>query len=292
MRTFLAALCLAFAACAGGADPTSSLVDTELDFAYVADHLGMNAAFQKFLDKDSILFRPHPIDGLKATADRDDDPLPMSWHPTRAGVSGAGDLGYTTGPYELRLDDSGEPPLYGYFVTVWKRQGDGGWKILIDLGTENPPNESCHESPDFTRRATSAAAEDAGTTGPGELLGLDASLSVLAATDGLPAAFDGYLADDARVYRDGACPAEGRSAAQALLQAQAATVRWVPIDAIVANSGDLGYSYGSYERLDDSSGRPERGYYVRVWRREAGDWMLALDVTSPVIEDAEPAAAD
>ena len=47
-----------------------------------------------------------------------------------------------------------------------------------------------------------------------------------------------------------------------------------------ARSGDLGYSYGTYQV---SGARPERGAYVRVWTRDAaGKWFVVADVTQPV----------
>ena len=41
-----------------------------------------------------------------------------------------------------------------------------------------------------------------------------------------------------------------------------------------ANSGDLGYSYGTYQ-----TGTAKPGAYLRVWTREAtGRWLVVVDV--------------
>jgi hypothetical protein len=50
----------------------------------------------------------------------------------------------------------------------------------------------------------------------------------------------------------------------------------------VAQSGDLGYTYGSYE-LKEANATSEKGYYARVWKRGANDqWQVVLDTTSPL----------
>ena len=54
-------------------------------------------------------------------------------------LSTAGDLGYSTGPYEFRKDAADAVPAsFGNYITIWKRQPDGTLKVLIDLGTANP----------------------------------------------------------------------------------------------------------------------------------------------------------
>ncbi len=53
----------------------------------------------------------------------------------------------------------------------------------------------------------------------------------------------------------------------------------------VAQSGDLGYTYGSYElkETSNSNATTEKGYYARVWKRGANDqWQVMLDTTSPL----------
>jgi ketosteroid isomerase-like protein len=66
---------------------------------------------------------------------------------------------------------------------------------------------------------------------------------------------------------------------------------WEPIDATVADSSDLAYTYGSYVLTAQAppSDLLEKGYYVRVWRKDAADdWRLAVEVTSPVPPERDP----
>ena len=54
----------------------------------------------------------------------------------------AGDLGYTRGTYESpMLGPNGEQLLErGKWVSIWKRQTDGQWRIVVDIfNTDTPP---------------------------------------------------------------------------------------------------------------------------------------------------------
>jgi len=61
----------------------------------------------------------------------------LSWTAAKAEVS-AGDIGYTTGTYEMTLGGNSEK---GKYVTVWKKQGDA-WKVAEDIfNADAPPKE-------------------------------------------------------------------------------------------------------------------------------------------------------
>jgi ketosteroid isomerase-like protein len=54
----------------------------------------------------------------------------LHWTATKADVGAAGDLGYTTGAYEATMNGATEK---GKYVTVWKKQPDGTWKVSNDI---------------------------------------------------------------------------------------------------------------------------------------------------------------
>ena len=46
-----------------------------------------------------------------------------------------GDTAYETGKYSYKFQEKGQPVNEeGRYVTVWKRQSDGSWKIILDMG--------------------------------------------------------------------------------------------------------------------------------------------------------------
>ena len=46
-----------------------------------------------------------------------------------------GDNAYETGKYSYTSLEKGQPVTdEGHYVTIWKRQSDGSWKIIMDMG--------------------------------------------------------------------------------------------------------------------------------------------------------------
>jgi uncharacterized protein (TIGR02246 family) len=68
--------------------------------------------------------------------------LKISWHPVKAEVAKSGELGYTSGVYQMTYNDPAGKPVSdtGKYVTVWKKQRDGGWKVLLDIFNSDLPS--------------------------------------------------------------------------------------------------------------------------------------------------------
>jgi ketosteroid isomerase-like protein len=60
----------------------------------------------------------------------------LIWSPLGGGLAESDDLGYTYGTYES-LDGSPEPTR-GKYVTIWKRDEGGKWRVVLDLGNREP----------------------------------------------------------------------------------------------------------------------------------------------------------
>ena len=62
----------------------------------------------------------------------------LRWSPDHAEASGDGTLGFTWGRWTLaRRDSSGTRQVgQGRYLTVWRRQPDGTWKVEADIGTD------------------------------------------------------------------------------------------------------------------------------------------------------------
>jgi len=63
----------------------------------------------------------------------------LTWSASMADVGGVADLGYTIGTYHMAFQDPGGNPVEidGKFMTVWKKQPDGTWKIAVDMFNAN-----------------------------------------------------------------------------------------------------------------------------------------------------------
>lgn len=62
----------------------------------------------------------------------------LRWKPDHARISGDGTLGYTMGRSETwkRQGDSSVVVGRSRYLTVWRKQADGSWKVDADIGTD------------------------------------------------------------------------------------------------------------------------------------------------------------
>lgn len=116
------------------------ILQTEADFAKMAEEEGIPEAFLFYADEDAVLLRSNKlVKGKKAIAENYKDRqnknnISLTWKPDFVEVSAAGDLAYTYGEYEYKIIDSMglENTSTGVFHTVWRRQEDGSWKYVWD----------------------------------------------------------------------------------------------------------------------------------------------------------------
>jgi len=61
--------------------------------------------------------------------------------PLYAEAAHSADLGYTTGSFEIHDKSSDGTPVMrkGSYVTIWRKQPDGTWKVALDMGSFVPP---------------------------------------------------------------------------------------------------------------------------------------------------------
>lgn len=278
-----------------------SLVEAERAFARRSLEVGWREAFLEFFADDGLSFAPGPGNARERLRQRPATtrPIPYSldWWPVFAGISHAGDMGFTTGP-SVGVDNTkpGGPPHYGYYFSVWKKQPDGAWKVALDVGTQSPAlgddpaarrNVRAVGSATWRpkRRESDPAKESAREERDrAALLKTERERFAGERAADVVAGYGLHLLREARLHRSGFVPIVGGDAILSHLYLRAARLAWQPAAADIADSGDLAYTYGTYElteRGDGASGgeRIERGHYAHVWQRdERGDWWLVADV--------------
>ncbi len=279
LRTLL--LCI-FAAgvCAQSQPPPSatlaSLVDSERAFAKMSVDQGRRAAFLAYFGDDAIFLAPGPVNARQTIQGWPTQAAArLDWEPRFGDVAGAGDLGYTTGPFVRTSAANGEGGGTGWYFTVWKKQPDGRWKVAIDAGITSPPDGALRSSSFRAAAATPVAATDSAAR---SLVGADRALCESIASAGVAAALVAASSDETRVYRDTQRPIVGSAAIRSFFTPSAERMSCPPAKDETAQSGDLGYTYGSYvlERTPRES-----GWYLRVWTRRSGQWKLAFDLLVP-----------
>lgn len=274
----------------------ASLVAAERAFARTSVERGIRDSFLAFFADDGINFQPHPTKTREAflsapPAPTVQAPITLNWEPVWADVSGAGDLGFTTGPYTL-TDNSPQqrPTRHGYFFSIWKKQPGGDWKVVLDVGTQNPA--PAPQPPAFHAARSSAAhvrgsrdAKRSREEGRAALLELERTFLKETRARGFLKAFVAYLTDESRLHRQQQLPLIGSNAINRFLALKPPVAAWSPLFADIAESGDFGYVYGTYELKDNpaQASAIEKGYFVRVWKLgQGGKWKVALDLNSPL----------
>jgi ketosteroid isomerase-like protein len=254
-----------------------SVAASERAFARQSVEHGMRAAFLEYFADDGINFAPGPGNTRERFRARPDaiEPFVLDWHPAIAAVARAGDLGFTTGPFTIiGRAPAVREPAQGIFFSVWRRQADGNWRVIVDGGvsTNAPvPDAAFGEDP----QPLSPIANAAESAGQKALFDLEARPLF-----GEPAGANGYaalLADDARLVIGPTPPRLGRDAILAQIAERQLRFRWETLAADVSRSDDLAYSYGRLHLLD-AAGKPA-GHYVHVWMRDrGGSWRIVAEL--------------
>ncbi len=253
-----------------------ALVATENNFSRASVEHGIRDSFLQFFADDSIIFAPEPKDGKKFYATYEDKGRKLIWRPIFATIANSADLGVTTGPWEIKSSASDDTSVaFGQFVSIWKRQPDKSWKVIVDVGIDNPqpkkppgeiqlspPNEALQsEDADLARRALENAE----------------SAFAKALTEDEGGAIVAWASDDIRVFRENAFPAVGKTNAKLMLNSDTAKMMRTSSSGGMSASADLAYRYGGYSA--DRTTVTERGYFLSVWKAEPnGAWKIIVDL--------------
>ena len=282
--TFLLAITMMTELHAQTPDPLASLVAAERAFARMAADAGMKPAFLSWLDDQGIVFRPDAKNGKAVWSEAPESRAILAWDPVWAEVSSDGSLGYTTGPWTFRPSPEEPVASSGTFISVWRRDRNGRWKVMVDLGVSHQLVSDTTDSvatstirPVVPPNAQSAEIERE------RIHALEVDLSAQATVFGFSRAIQPFVADDTRFNRNGQTPIVGRSAIDGLLAQDQAQRSWLVSGWDIAGSRDLAYAWGTYQTVALEPGAAEKGSYLRIWRRNpAGKWTVALEVTSPL----------
>jgi ketosteroid isomerase-like protein len=186
----------------------------------------------------------------------------------------------------VRASRDGGKPRFSNYASVWKRQKDGSFKVVMDVGINTPAEVKFPAG--FARAPLKNRFTGDYDDSTAPLGTADEVLNSALRTDQLRA-YRPRLAEGVRFHRQNQMPIVGIQAATKWLASQRPVSSADSRFSEVARSGDLGYTWGTYSiapRTVTARGRGqsqtlnvEAGFYVRVWVRErSGQWKVALDV--------------
>ena len=124
-----------------------------------------------------------------------------------------------------------------------------------------------------------------------DLLKTDIAFSKLSEEKGRSVAFLEYAADNATVLKTFSHPLTGKEKIKSLFDAfpdSLYSCTWVPISADVARSGEIGFTYGTYQLDIKKTGEHEAGTYCVVWHKDTTNaWKYILTSGSEGLDPAE-----
>ena len=264
----------------------SSLIAAENYFSAFTKKNGSKDGFLKVSDDETIIFRPEPVK-VKDFYSRGtiDAPGQLSWEPTYAKISGSGDWGFSTGPYTY-LGVESASPVNGQYLSVWKANSKGVWKLALNLGIShgkpgNTPELDFRDAKNvkFFRQLSPARLKqrEAMITTTDQLFS-----NTLIKDQSL--AHDIFLAEDARLLFPGEEPIIGKARIHHFISKSQISIESEPIRADRALGSDLAYSYGiAYITKNELI---TKYHYIRIWESQEGyKWNVIVEVFTPAKED-------
>ncbi|MGA3213661.1 MAG: nuclear transport factor 2 family protein [Terriglobales bacterium] len=130
-------------------DPTvkpGKMMLFDLEARFAKDVLARGgAAFADWFAEDGVALGngQAPVVGKVAIAKSaawDPKAYQLTWTPTDAVMGPSGDIGYTWGHFEGHSKDANGNPVTttGRYITIWRKQADGNWKVVLDAGANEP----------------------------------------------------------------------------------------------------------------------------------------------------------
>lgn len=242
-----------------------ALINAERSFAGYSVAHGTKDAFLKFADSNGIVFdKAKAVNALQLWNSRDKRPGVLNWWPEFVEIASSNDFGYTTGPWEFKMNDT--VAARGQFTTVWHLTQNNEWKFLVDLGVGNTPKY-------LTLSLTTVKAKKmTGDASANKVLKAEQDFIEIYKKEKIQA-YKTYLSDKSVLNRNGLnYPASGKKSSAEFIDKTPSNIEFTVTGSGIAPTGDLAYVYGN-TLIND---KPEN--YLRIWRREKQGWKIALEV--------------
>lgn len=234
---------------------------------------------------ETIYFAPGPVNGLKHMRNRPNIADVMRWEPSFSGIGKSMEFGFTTGPIEFQR--VGSPLRHGEYLTIWKRDRKGEWKILVrgvseHYGRKNTPVEAYLPNAEFIE------PDSLGYLKHRSQVRLNQRKDVVSSNDRLFAtvlrtdneyAFSEFLADDVRLIFPWTEPIQGKEEAVKFLTSRGIKILTEMTEVDRAYSGELAYTHGEANFWKDGVRDPHN--YIRVWQRQPDhQWRVIIEFYS------------
>ncbi len=134
---------------------------------------------------------------------------------------------------------------------------------------------------------TKKKTEDSNSQLKVDILDTDRAFSAMSKSKGLSNAFMNFIDNDAVLLRPKSLPLEGGEAMDLIISSNdsLSVLTWEPKKVAIAQSGDLGYTYGVYSRKPGDEDTVYYGTYVTIWKKQpSGNWKFVLQSGNEGVE--------
>lgn len=245
--------------------PDTNVEMAELAFARKAKETNTRTAFLAYLDSSGVIFNGgRVINGMRVWQRAPEEGPSLLWHPATSMMSKGQDLGFTTGPFEVR---SKQDSLLGcgQYTTVWRRNSAGDWKVLADLGIGY--TNSAFSKQTLSTPLLSLIPGDAAD----DIHAIDSIFNLTLNRDGIKA-YNKKFCKNAILNKDGDQPVQSDAQIISALSPTPKDFQFIPIGWGIAISHDLAYVYGQTKNGSATEN------YLRIWGHTAEGWKIVLQV--------------
>jgi ketosteroid isomerase-like protein len=128
------------------ADTKAALMKADRDF-FAATKARRADGFMEFVTEETTIISNNKsyagLSAIRASVDADfaDSNFRLTWDPETAVMLDSGKMGYTSGHFVVSGSGPDKKPYKsgGQYITIWKKQKDGSWKVLWDGGSSTGP---------------------------------------------------------------------------------------------------------------------------------------------------------
>jgi ketosteroid isomerase-like protein len=275
-KLFIAPLLLA--AIAEG-QPAKVIADEEKAFAAMSVHASVQQAFVKYFSDSAVSFHAGKIyNGKEFWKQQKPDSTYLFWSPVYADISLAKDLGFTSGPWQLKVKrTNNEPDARGFYNSVWRKEKDGQWKVVIDIGVGM--KEVAKETDSVKYSSIESESPSMSETVNGKQMIMAIEKAYLRNYPYLGGPRD--VSGEARFYRPGKLPLISSDSIQRLIRKEKYICQFEVVGGDMASSNDMGYVYGNVKFPSEKNGvfTTVSTNYMRIWKKEKNTaWKIVLDV--------------
>jgi ketosteroid isomerase-like protein len=283
-KNVLAAICFTFATSMAFAQlpaKVSKVVEAEESFNKLVAKKGIKDAFLSVADPEGIVFKPKPVKITDFYANIEKQSGTLQWTPKFARISYNGDLAFTSGPYVYNNSKNDDDKVHGDYVSIWRGDGEGKFKLLIDLGIQHPEADK-EELIDFKEpdAANKPVMNKDPFKGKEIILATDKTFNQTLSVSAL-GSYKEFLSPEGRYYFPGFEPIMGTDKILKFINNEAISITAETITGNRSSSNDLAYTYG---RARIKKGNIVSNFhYVRIWELDAKHkWNILLEVFSAI----------